>query len=262
MASALSRLPEEQSPPERSDIAPIIRFDGVFKHFGNLPVLEAINLDIRRGEHVALIGPSGCGKTTLLRCINALERLDSGVLIVNGQDLNDPALDVNRFRARIGLVFQQYNLFPHLTVLENIVLAPMKVRKTPHSLAAERAHQLLKQVGIGDKAHVYPDKLSGGQKQRVAIARALAMDPDILLLDEPTSALDPPMSREVLSVIADVQKGMTVVMVTHELRFVAQMADRLVYMEDGRIVETGPPDEILKNPQEDATRRYLEIFNS
>jgi ABC-type polar amino acid transport system ATPase subunit len=262
MASSLSRLPEEQSPPERPDIAPIIRFDGVLKHFGTLPVLEAINLDIRRGEHVALIGPSGCGKTTLLRCINALERVDSGVLMVNGQDLNDPGLDVNRFRARIGLVFQQYNLFPHLTVLENIVLAPMKVRKTPRSLATERAHQLLKQVGIGDKAHVYPDKLSGGQKQRVAIARALAMDPDILLLDEPTSALDPPMSREVLAVIADVQKGMTVVMVTHELRFVAQMADRLVYMEGGRIVETGPPDEILKNPREDATRRYLEIFNS
>lgn len=240
---------------------PIIRFQGVSKSFGALKVLDGIDLSIAPGEKIALMGYSGCGKTTLLRCINGLEQFNQGQLQVNGHDLSNPKLDLSRFRAKIGMVFQQFNLFPHLTVLENITLGPMKVNQVPKEQALARAHQLLAQVGIGDKAHVYPERLSGGQKQRVAIARSLAMEPDILLLDEPTSALDPPMSREVLSVVAQVAAaGMTLVMVTHELRFVSQMADRLVFVHQGQVAEQGPPAQLLQHPQQESTRRYLEIF--
>lgn len=246
---------------ELKTASPMIEFADVCKSYGGLRVLQHINLQIAPGEKVALMGYSGCGKTTLLRCINGLERFDGGSLIVNGDDLSRNTIDWNRFRSKIGMVFQQYNLFPHLTVLENIILGPIKVNKVHRDEAIAKAHQLLAQVGIGEKVHMYPEHLSGGQKQRVAIARSLAMEPDILLLDEPTSALDPPMSREVLAVIEQVaDQGMTLVMVTHELRFVANMSDRLVFLHDGNVAEQGPPDVILNNPQAESTRRYLEIF--
>lgn len=240
---------------------PIIRFSDVSKCFGATKILDGIHLSVHPGEKVALMGFSGCGKTTLLRCMNGLEQFDTGDVVVNGEHLTNPAMDWNRFRSRIGMVFQQFNLFPHLTVLENIMLGPVKVKKVAKSEARERAQHLLAQVGIADKAHLYPDHLSGGQKQRVAIARSLAMEPDILLLDEPTSALDPPMSREVLSMIEQVaDQGMTLVMVTHELQFVAHMADRLVFINGGKVVEEGPPAEILQQARQDSTRRYLELF--
>lgn len=240
---------------------PIIRFSEVSKRFGAAKILDGIDLSVGRGEKIALMGFSGCGKTTLLRCMNGLEPFDAGEVVVNGQRLTEPSVDWNRFRSRIGMVFQQFNLFPHLTVLDNITLGPIRVKKIDKAAATERAYQLLGQVGIADKAHLYPEHLSGGQKQRVAIARSLAMEPDILLLDEPTSALDPPMSREVLSVIEQVAaEGMTLVMVTHELRFVAQMADRLVFIDGGKVVESGPPAAILENARQESTRRYLEIF--
>ncbi len=258
MTSHPQAVPEGTS--EAQSNSTIIQCKGLRKSFQGAPVLDGIDWSVRRGERVALLGPSGCGKTTLLRCLNALETVEVGELMVNGQNLRQPGLDVNAFRARVAMVFQQYNLFPHLSVLRNIMLGPLKVRKLPEALARERALQLLKQVGIAEKAQVYPDQLSGGQKQRVAIARALAMDPDILLLDEPTSALDPVMCREVLSVIAEVQ-GVTLVMVTHELRFVSRMADRLIILERGRIAEDGPPEAILNNPQSLAAQRYLEFFD-
>lgn len=240
--------------------SPIIQFSRVSKSYGALPVLREIDLSIHAGETVALMGPSGCGKTTLLRCMNGLERVDAGELMVNGQTLSQPGIDWNRVRAKIGMVFQQYNLFPHLSVLENIVLGPVKVNGANRRETEQRAHELLAKVGIADKAQAYPDQLSGGQKQRVAIARSLAMTPDILLLDEPTSALDPAMSREVLSAIEQVQNGMTLVMVTHELQFVRHMADRLIFLEGGWVVEEGPPETILTNPQTESVQRYLEVL--
>jgi ABC-type polar amino acid transport system ATPase subunit len=246
---------------ESQTASPIIEFSGVCKSYGALPVLQQIDLRIARGEKVALMGYSGCGKTTLLRCMNGLEPFNAGRLTVNGENLGQKRIDWTRFRSRIGMVFQQYNLFPHLTVLENIILGPIKVKRVSRDEAIAKAYQLLEQVGIREKAHRYPEHLSGGQKQRVAIARSLAMEPDILLLDEPTSALDPPMSREVLAVIEQVaDQGMTLVMVTHELRFVAHMSDRLVFLDGGKVAEQGPPDAILRHPQADSTRRYLEIF--
>ncbi len=247
--------------PAHVERAPMICFSGVSKAYDGAWILKQIDLTVYKGEKIALMGYSGCGKTTMLRCINGLEQCSTGQLVVNGANLSNPDLDWNRFRAGIGMVFQQFNLFPHLTVLENIVLGPVKVKKMARAAAVEKAHQLLMQVGIGDKADFYPEKLSGGQKQRVAIARSLAMEPEILLLDEPTSALDPPMSREVLAVIEQVAaQGMTLVMVTHELRFVSHLADRLVFVDGGRVVEEGCPAAILSNPQQESTRRYLEIF--
>ncbi len=239
----------------------MIQFEDVQKSYGGSAVLNGVNLCVAKGEKVALMGFSGCGKTTLLRCINGLETIDQGNLVVNGEDVKSPSLNWNHFRSRIGMVFQQFNLFPHLTVLENVMLGPVHVKKESRSQAAERSLRLLKQVDISAKAYMYPDQLSGGQKQRVAIARSLAMQPDILLLDEPTSALDPPMSREVLAVIEQVAgEGMTLVMVTHELRFVSHMADRLVFVDGGKVVEQGPPQTIMHNPVQPATQRYLELF--
>ncbi len=237
---------------------PIIAFQGVHKSIAGLKVLDGIDLRIDAGEKVALMGTSGCGKTTLLRCVNALETVDQGTLIVNGHTLGRDAIELNRFRSRIGMVFQQFNLFPHLTVLENIMLAPVKVLKLPKTQVRQQALGLLERVGIPDKADSYPDRLSGGQKQRVAIARSLAMTPELLLLDEPTSALDPPVRHEVLRVIEDVARdGMTIVMVTHEIGFAKRMADRLIMMDRGRIVESGPPQSLLQQPREEATRQYL-----
>lgn len=252
------RFQEEPGPSLASPSEGIIRFSNVSKAFGAFRALDGVSLSIAAGERVALIGPSGCGKTTLLRCINALERPDAGELYVHGQALHAHGLDLNRFRAGIGVVFQQYNLFPHLTVLENITLGPVQVNKVTLPEAQAQARQLLRQVGIEEKVRAYPDQLSGGQKQRVAIARALAMGPDILLLDEPTSALDPRMSREVLSAIEQVaSQGLTLVMVTHELRYIRHMASRLIVMNAGRIVADGSPAEILQNP--DFTH-YLDAY--
>jgi ABC-type polar amino acid transport system ATPase subunit len=220
---------------------PIIAMKGVHKHFRSQPVLRGVDLTVARGEKVLLIGPSGCGKSTLLRCINALEQVDEGEVTVNGTKLHRHATDLNRFRAKIGLVFQQFNLFPHLTVLENITLAPVKILKVPKAQAREHALRLLARVGMPDKAGAYPDELSGGQKQRVAIARSLAMEPELMLLDEPTSALDPLMTREVLSVIEDLaRQGMTLVMVSHEIKLAERIADRVLYMENGLIMEESP----------------------
>jgi ABC-type polar amino acid transport system ATPase subunit len=237
---------------------PIISFRQVNKWFGSLHVLRDITLDIYEGEVVVIFGPSGGGKSTLIRTINRLEPIDSGELWVDGFPVHDPRININRLRQEIGIVFQQFNLFPHLTVLENIILGPVYVKKIPRVEAERLAMQLLERVGIPEKAHAYPAQLSGGQQQRVAIARGLAMRPKIMLFDEPTSALDPEMIKEVLDVMEDLaREGMTMVVVTHEMGFARHVADRMVFLEGGRIVEIGTPDEIFENPQHERTRLFL-----
>ena len=237
----------------------VVRFSGVHKFFGRLHVLKGIDLDIRAGERIVIAGPSGSGKSTLLRCINRLEPIDRGELIVNGINLNKRDLDVNQLRRGVGMVFQQFNLFPHLTVLENIVLAQVHALKRTPSDAEARATTLLERVRIPEKSSVYPAQLSGGQQQRVAIARALAMDPRILLFDEPTSALDPEMIGEVLDVMRELalQSGITMVVVSHEMGFAREVADRIVFMADGTIVEQNTPTEFFENPKEERTRQFL-----
>jgi ABC-type polar amino acid transport system ATPase subunit len=236
----------------------IISFRHVNKWFGNLHVLRDITLDIYEGEVVVIFGPSGGGKSTLIRTINRLEPIDSGELWVDGIPVHDPRINVNRLRQEIGMVFQQFNLFPHLTALENIILGPVQVKKVPRAEAERLAMQLLERVGIPEKAHAYPAQLSGGQQQRVAIARGLAMRPKIMLFDEPTSALDPEMIKEVLDVMEDLaREGMTMVVVTHEMGFARHVADRMVFLEGGRIVEIGTPDEIFENPRQERTRVFL-----
>jgi putative glutamine transport system ATP-binding protein len=236
----------------------IISFRHVNKWFGNLHVLRDITLDIYEGEVVVIFGPSGGGKSTLIRTINRLEPIDSGELWVDGIPVHDPRINVNRLRQEIGMVFQQFNLFPHLTALENIILGPVHVKKVPRAEAERLAMQLLERVGIPEKAHAYPAQLSGGQQQRVAIARGLAMRPKIMLFDEPTSALDPEMIKEVLDVMEDLaREGMTMVVVTHEMGFARHVADRMVFLEGGRIVEIGTPDEIFENPRQERTRVFL-----
>jgi ABC-type polar amino acid transport system ATPase subunit len=237
----------------------IIHFDGVNKWFGKLHVLRDINLSVVEGEKVVIAGPSGSGKSTLIRCINHLEPIDRGDLTVDGIQASDPKVDVNALRARIGMVFQQFNLFPHLTVLENITLAPIHVLKMPKEEAAEQGRKLLERVHIPEKADVYPAQLSGGQQQRVAIARGLAMHPKIMLFDEPTSALDPEMIKEVLDVMRELahSRGMTMVVVTHEMGFAREVADRVVFMSDGTIVEENTTAEFFNNPREERTRQFL-----
>lgn len=240
----------------------IIRFADATKTLGTIPVLDHISLSVAPHEHVALIGASGCGKTTLLRCINALERIDSGELHVNGYDLTADRFDRNRFRSGIGYVFQQFNLFPHLDVLGNIMLGPVRVKGEPPAAVRDKAMDLLRRIGMDGKARAFPHELSGGQQQRAAIARSLLMNPDILLLDEPTSALDPPMTWEVLSLIEELATdNMTVVMVTHELRFVERFAHRVLLMHQGRVLEDGPPEQVLYHPQHEETRAYLRTFH-
>lgn len=243
-----------------------IVLEGVYKSFGRVPILRNINLSIDAGEFVVLLGASGCGKTTLLRCMNGLETIDSGSVIIHGDPLYDKGkvpsgFNMNEFRSQIGMVFQQFNLFPHLTVMENITLAPVRVLgRDPDEVFGE-ALNLLERVGLGDKAIMYPTQLSGGQKQRVAIARSLAMNPKILLFDEPTSALDPLMTEEVLSVIKDVAtQGITCIIVTHEFHFARRVAHRCIVMERGTIVESGKPDELLQNPQHSVTQNYMKHF--
>lgn len=228
------------------------------KSYGSLEVLKSIDLQVTEGEVVCLIGPSGSGKSTLLRCLNMLEEVTSGEVVVNDFNLTDKKNDINKIRENIGMVFQHFNLFPHLTVLENITLAPVDLKKATAQQAKEKALELLERVGLKEKANENPAKLSGGQKQRVAIARALAMNPDIMLFDEPTSALDPEMVGEVLNVIKQLaQEGMTMVIVTHEMGFAREVADRVIFMDNGYIVEEGTPQEIFGNPQNERTKDFL-----
>ena len=228
------------------------------KHFGQLEVLNGIDEEISRGEVVAIIGPSGSGKSTFLRCLNLLEEATDGEIIVNGEKINDPKVNVNLVRQKMGMVFQHFNLFPHLSIIDNVTLAPTLLKKMSKEDAKNRAMQLLERVGLADKANAYPAQLSGGQKQRVAIARALAMNPEIMLFDEPTSALDPEMVGEVLDVIKDLAKtGMTMVIVTHEMGFAREVASRVLFIDQGIIMEEGTPDEVFNNPQNERTKLFL-----
>ena len=237
---------------------PIIAFSHVDKYFGRLHVLRDVTLEVARGEVLVVCGPSGSGKSTLIRCINRLEPIQSGRLVVDGQEVNGPGVDLPRLRAEIGMVFQQFNLYPHMTALQNVTLAPIHVRKLPRPEAERIAMDLLRKVDIPDKVHAYPAQLSGGQQQRVAIARALAMQPKIMLFDEPTSALDPEMINEVLDVmVALAREGMTMLVVTHEMGFARKVAHRIVFMDEGRIVEEAPPDAFFARPQNERTRLFL-----
>lgn len=229
------------------------------KSFGKNEVLKGIDLTIDQGEVVCIIGPSGSGKSTFLRCLNRLEDINGGEVLVDGTNIADKSIDINKARQNIGMVFQHFNLFPHLSVLENITLAPTELGKTQKDASKEQALSLLEQVGLADKADAFPNSLSGGQKQRVAIARALAMNPDIMLFDEPTSALDPEMVGDVLNVMKDLAKeGMTMVVVTHEMGFAREVADRVIFMDGGYVVEEGKPEAIFSNPQHNRTKEFLD----
>lgn len=236
----------------------MIEVKNVKKNFGNLAVLKDISLDVKEKEVVCIIGPSGSGKSTLLRCINMLEVINDGEIIVNGHSLTDPNTNINEVRTEVGMVFQHFNLFPHKTVMENITLSPIKVRKWSKEKAEAKALELLKKVGLLDKAGVYPDSLSGGQKQRVAIARALAMEPKVMLFDEPTSALDPEMVGEVLEVMKQLAfEGMTMVIVTHEMGFAKEVSERVIFMDEGKIVEENAPIKLFTEPQNERTKSFL-----
>ena len=247
---------------------PVVRAVDVHKRFGRLEVLKGVDLDVERGEVVCVIGPSGSGKSTLLRCINHLEKIDSGRIEVNGrligyQEKNgklveDSERSIARQRAEIGIVFQRFNLFPHKTAFENVIEAPIHVRRLPKAQATIAAEELLRRVGVGDKRDVYPGKLSGGQQQRVAIARALAMNPALMLFDEATSALDPEMIGEVLEVMEELARdGMTMIVVTHEMGFARKAADRVVMMDDGRFIEDAPPEKFFTSPRNERTKEFL-----
>ncbi|MCF6097342.1 amino acid ABC transporter ATP-binding protein [Thermovorax subterraneus] len=236
----------------------MIEVRDLHKNFGKLEVLRGIDAKIEKGEVVVVIGPSGSGKSTFLRCLNLLERPTRGEVKIEGKSLLDPSTDINKIRQDVGMVFQHFNLFPHKTVIENITLAPIKVKGLSQNEARERAMELLERVGLADKAECFPASLSGGQKQRVAIARALAMNPKVMLFDEPTSALDPEMIKEVLDVMKDLASdGMTMVVVTHEMRFAREVGDRVLFMDEGKILEEGTPEEIFENPQNPRTKEFL-----
>jgi polar amino acid transport system ATP-binding protein len=237
---------------------PLLRLERIAKSFGDNLVLDGIDLEVASGEVLVVIGPSGSGKSTLLRCINLLEPLDSGRIVFEGAEITGKGTDVSRVRQQIGMVFQQFNLFPQLTVLDNLTLAPRRIRRLGRSEAEERAQALLAQVGLEEKANQHPHQLSGGQQQRVAIARALMMAPHVMLFDEVTSALDPELVGEVLVVMRDLARdGMTMLVVTHEMQFAREVGDRLVFMDEGKIVEQGVPADVLDHPQEERTRRFL-----
>lgn len=236
----------------------MIEVRDLHKSFGNLEVLKGISEHISPSEVVCIIGPSGSGKSTFLRCINLLEKPTSGEIIIDGEQITDSSVDINKIREEVGMVFQRFNLFPHKTALENITLAPIKVRGMKKEEAEKTAYELLDKVGLREKAHVYPSSLSGGQQQRVAIARALAMKPKIMLFDEPTSALDPEMVGEVLAVMKDLAKeGMTMAVVTHEMGFAREVGDRVLFMDEGVIVESGLPEELFDNPRHERTISFL-----
>ena len=236
----------------------MIKVDNLSKSFGNLEVLKNINLSISEKEVVVLIGASGSGKSTLLRCLNFLEVAENGEIVIDSEPINPAKTNLNKIREKVGMVFQHFNLFPHKTVLENIIEAPMFVRRETKEAASKKAMSLLKKVGLEDKANYYPDQLSGGQKQRVAIARALAMEPKVMLFDEPTSALDPELVGEVLQVMNDLaHEGMTMVIVTHEMGFAREVADRVIMLADGHIIEEGHPRDIFTQPKHERTQRFL-----
>jgi ABC-type polar amino acid transport system ATPase subunit len=239
--------------------APMVRLEGVVKSFGDNLVLDGIDLSVDQGEVLVVIGASGSGKSTLLRCINLLEPINSGRVFLEGQEITAKGVDVSAVRQRIGIVFQQFNLFPHLKAIDNVTIAARRVKRMPRREAEKRAHELLARVGLDEKARQYPHQLSGGQQQRVAIARALMMDPHVMLFDEVTSALDPELVGEVLVVMRDLAKdlGMTMLVVTHEMQFAREVGDRLVFIDEGRIVEEGVPAEVLDGPRQERTKRFL-----
>ena len=239
----------------------MIKIENLKKQYGNNIVLKDISLEVEKGEAISVIGPSGSGKSTFLRCINGLEELSGGHILVDNEDMADKNLNIDKLREKIGMVFQSFNLFPHLTVLENIILAPVTLKKMSKEEAKVKAKELLKKVGLEEKADFYPSSLSGGQKQRVAIARALAMNPEAILFDEPTSALDPEMVGEVLQVMKSLAKdGMTMVVVTHEMGFAREVCDRVIFMADGEIVEQGSPNDVFLNPQHERTQNFLKVL--
>ena len=238
----------------------IIQVNGLKKHYngGEIRALDGVEIGIKRGEVVVIVGPSGSGKSTLLRSLNLLETPTEGAIIFDGVDINDKKVNINLHRQRMGMVFQHFNLFPHKTIMQNMTLAPIKLKKMPKAEAEAKALELLKRVGLEDRANAYPSQLSGGQKQRVAIVRALCMDPDVMLFDEPTSALDPEMVGEVLDVMKDLARGgMTMVVVTHEMGFAREVGSRVVFMDEGRILEEGSPDEVFGNPKCDRLKEFL-----
>ncbi|GAB7023380.1 amino acid ABC transporter ATP-binding protein [Salidesulfovibrio brasiliensis] len=236
----------------------MIEVNNLQKWYGDFHVLQGITENVDKGEVLVICGPSGSGKSTFIRCINRLEDYQKGTINFDGKDIQDKSVDINELRAEIGIVFQQFNLYPHLTVLKNVTLAPLKVRNMPKDEAETVALALLERVGIHDQAHKYPAELSGGQQQRVAIARALAMKPKVMLFDEPTSALDPEMINEVLNVMKDLaREGMTMLCVTHEMGFAREVADRVIFMDGGVVVEQAPPDEFFKNPKHERTKAFL-----
>ncbi|WP_308014285.1 MULTISPECIES: amino acid ABC transporter ATP-binding protein [unclassified Rhodococcus (in: high G+C Gram-positive bacteria)] len=249
----------ETTAPDAAAAEVKIRAIGLKKSFGDLEVLKGLDVDVHSGEVVCVIGPSGSGKSTFLRCLNKLEDITGGTVVVDGFDLTDPKVNLDSVRQHIGMVFQHFNLFPHMSVIENVMLAPVETKKSDKGKARENAVRLLAQVGLADKENAKPAQLSGGQKQRVAIARALAMDPDIMLFDEATSALDPEMVGEVLQVLRDLAKGgMTMVVVTHEMGFAREVSDRVIFMAEGYIVEEGSPDDLFGNPQHERTKDFLD----
>jgi polar amino acid transport system ATP-binding protein len=245
--------------PPDGRMAPIIQLEGVRKSFGDNLVLDGIDLEVAAGEVLVIIGPSGSGKSTLLRCVNLLEPIQAGRILFEGAEITGRGVDVTAVRQRIGIVFQQFNLFPHLTVMDNLTLAARRIRKLPRGEAETRARELLEVVGLPEKAEQHPHQLSGGQQQRVAIARALMMSPTVMLFDEVTSALDPELVGEVLVVMRDLARGSgtTMLVVTHEMHFARDVGDRVVFMDGGKIVEQGPPADVLDNPREERTRRFL-----
>ncbi|HLO49861.1 MAG TPA: amino acid ABC transporter ATP-binding protein [Kamptonema sp.] len=236
-----------------------VKVDRLYKSFGNLKVLREINTEINKGEVIAIIGPSGCGKSTFLRCLNLLEIPTSGQIYIDGVDITAPTTDIMKIRQKVGMVFQHFHLFPHMTVLQNVMYAPVKVKQVAKNEAHQKGLELLEKVGLSDKADVYPSRLSGGQKQRVAIARCLAMEPEILLMDEPTSALDPEMVKEVLDVMkALTQTGITMAIVTHEMGFAREVAHRILFLDSGKVAEDEPPREFFSNPKCDRAKQFLE----
>ena len=237
---------------------PLIQVKGLCKQFGDLKVLENINVDIHKGDVVFVVGPSGSGKSTFLRCLNRLEESTAGHIYVEGTDITDPKVDIDRHRQKMGMVFQQFNLFPHMDIMKNMTLAPVKLQKKSQQEAEKEAMVLLERVGLADRAHAYPSQLSGGQKQRIAIVRALAMKPDVMLFDEPTSALDPDMVGEVLSVMRELAKEhMTMVVVTHEMGFAKEVATRIMFMDGGNFVEEAPPAEFFGSPKNERLKAFL-----
>lgn len=240
----------------------MIKIVNLSKYFGKTRILHNINLDVKRGEIIALLGPSGCGKSTLLKCIDGLEKVKSGKIFIDDEEITSKRMNLNLLRTRVGIVFQQFNLFPHMTVKQNITLAPIKVKGMSKTEAEIVAMELLEKVGLLDKINKYPDELSGGQAQRVAIARSLAMKPDVMLFDEPTSALDPQMTAEVLDTLKNLaEEGMTMIVVTHEMKFAKEVANRVIFMSRGEIVEENNPTDFFENPEKEVTKEFLESVN-